>query len=118
MGRRVSEALGRGRTVVNRGEVWWVEDPDAGRRPHLVLTRQAAIPVLNAYLAVPATRTIRGIPTEVRLAVEDGMPTECALSLDNVAVVPRGLFVERVTKLRADRLAEVCAALAVASGCA
>jgi mRNA-degrading endonuclease toxin of MazEF toxin-antitoxin module len=54
----------------------------------------------------------------VRLGVEDGMPTECALSLDNVAVVPRGFFVERVTKLRTDRLAEVCAALAVASGCA
>src|ERR671935_1574529 len=114
MGRRVSEALGRGRTVVNRGEVWWVEDPDAGRRPHLVLTRQTAIPVLNAYLAVPATRTIRGIPTEVPLGPEDGMPAECVLSLDTVAVIPRAFFVERITKLRGDRLGDVCSALAVA----
>jgi mRNA interferase MazF len=50
---------------VKRGEVWWYENPRAGHRPFLVLTRDAAIPVLNQVLAVPATRTIRGIPTEV-----------------------------------------------------
>jgi mRNA interferase MazF len=104
--------------MVNRGEIWWVEDPDAGRRPHLVLTRQSTIPVLNAYLSVPATRTIRGIPTEVRLGTEDGMPEDCVLGLDNTTVVPKALFVERIAKLRGDRLQEVCAALAVASGCA
>ena len=103
---------------MNRGEVWWVEDPDAGRRPHLVLTRQSAIPVLNAYLAAPATRTVRGIPTEVALGADDGMPEECVLTLDNVAVVPRGFFVERITRLGTDRLSEVCSALALATGCA
>jgi mRNA interferase MazF len=103
--------------VVNRGEMWWVEDPDAGRRPHLVLTRQTAIPVLSSYIAVPATRTIRGIPTEVRIGPDDGMPEECVLSLDNVAAVPRGFFVERVCRLSADRLTEVCSVLAVATGC-
>jgi len=104
--------------VVNRGEIWWVEDPDVGRRPHLVLTRQTAIPVLNAYVAVPATRTIRGIPTEVRLGKEDGMPEDCALSLDNVTAIPKGFFVDRITRLGPGRLAEVCSALAVATGCA
>ena len=103
---------------MNRGEVWWVEDPAAGRRPHLVLTRQAAIPVLKAYIAVPATRTVRGIPTEVRVGLDDGMPAECALSLDNVAVVPRGLFVERICRLSAERLTDVCSALGLATGCA
>lgn len=102
---------------MNRGEVWWVEDPDAGRRPHLVLTRQTAIPVLNAYIAVPATRTVRGIPSEVRVGREDGMPQDCVLSLDNLAVVPSSFFVERITRLGADRLTEVCSALAVATGC-
>lgn len=97
--------------------MWWVEHADAGRRPFLVLTRQAAIPVLNAVLAVPATRTIRGIPTEVVLDANDGMPEECALSLDNVAVVPKELFRERITRLPVDRMAEVCRALTLASGC-
>ena len=73
--------------------------------------------MLNAYLAVPATRTVRGIPTEVRLGAEDGMPADCVLSLDNVAVVPRAYFVERITKLGPDRLTEVCRALAIAAGC-
>ena len=61
---------------MNRGEVWWVEHPDVGRRPACVLTRDAAIPVLRAVLVAPATRTVRGIPTEVALGPDDGMPEE------------------------------------------
>ncbi len=102
---------------MTRVEVWWVERP-AGRRPHLVLTRQATIPVLHSVLAVPATRTIRGIPTEVRLGRDDGMPEECVLTLDNVATVRQAYFVERITRLRPDKMAEVCATLAIATGCA
>jgi mRNA interferase MazF len=102
---------------VNRGEVWWAESPSAARRPYLVLTRQAAIPVLHSVIAVPATRTVRGIPTEVVLDVEDGMPRECALSLDNTTLMPNALLVERVTRLGLDRMAQVCQALRVATGC-
>ena len=103
--------------MVARSEVWWVEHADAGRRPFLVLTRQAAIPVLNAVLAVPATRTIRKIPTEVVLDADDGMPEECALSLDNLTLVPKELFRSRITRLSVDRMGEVCTALTLASGC-
>ncbi len=107
----------KGRALVTRSEIWWVEHPDAGRRPFLVLTRQAAIPVLNALLSVPATRTIRQIPTEVVLDAGDGMPEACALSLDNVTLVPKELFRTRITRLSAERMSEVCRALAHASGC-
>jgi mRNA interferase MazF len=69
--------------VVARGEVWWVDDPASGRRPFLVLTRQSAVPVLHSVVAVPATRTIREIPTQVILDRADGMPDACALSLDS-----------------------------------
>jgi mRNA interferase MazF len=103
--------------VVVRGEVWWVEHPEAGRRPFLVLTRQAAIPVLHALLAVPATRTIRRIPTEVVLDAGDGMPDGCALSLDNLTLVPKELFRTRITRLSVERMRDVCRALDVASGC-
>ena len=104
-------------TLVARSEIWWVEHQDAGRRPFLVLTRQAAIPVLNAVLAVPATRTIRQIPTEVVLDTGDGMSEACALSLDNLTLVPKELFRTRITRLSVERMSEVCRALAVASGC-
>ena len=102
---------------MNRGEVWWVEHPDAGRRPACVLTRQAAIAVLTSVLVAPATRTIRDIPTEVRLGSADGMPEECALTFDNVTTVPKALLTQRITEIPAARREELCAALRAATGC-
>ena len=46
----------------SRGEVWWGEHEEFGRRPYLVMTRDVAIGVLDRVIAVPLTRTIRGIP--------------------------------------------------------
>lgn len=103
--------------MVARGEVWWYEDPRAGRRPFLILTRDEAIPVLNQLLAVPATRTIRGIPTEVPLDRSDGMPEECVLSLDNVTLVRPDLCTALVTRLGPGTLDRVCEALARATAC-
>ena len=85
--------------MVARGEVWWYEDPRAGRRPFLVLTRDEAIPVMNQLIAVPATRTVRGIPTEIPLDESDGMPAACVLILDNVAVIRKALCTRLVTRL-------------------
>lgn len=97
--------------------MWWVEDPDAAPRPFLVLTRQAAIGLLHSVLAIPATRTARGIPSEVALDRDDGMPEECVLTLDNMTLVPKVLFRERITRLSSERMREVCRALALATGC-
>ncbi len=102
---------------MKRGEVWWVEEPDAGARPHAVLTRDVAIPVLQALLVAPATRIVRGIPTEVRLGVEDGMPEECVLSLDNATLMPKEFLRQRICTLRPERMQRVCEALALATGC-
>lgn len=102
---------------LSRGEVWWLEHPDAGRRPACVLTRAAAIPVLTAVLVAPATRTVRRIPTEVRLGRADGMPAACALSLDNLTTVPKAMLTDRITILNDAKLVELCVALRVATGC-
>jgi mRNA interferase MazF len=96
--------------------VWWVEHPDWGRRPALVLTRQATISLLNSVLAAPATRTIRGIPSEAVLDREDGMPNACALSFDTA--MAQEYFRERITRLSVARMDEVCRALSIATGCA
>jgi len=103
--------------VVSRGEVWWYEHPSAGRRPFLVLTRAAAIPVLSQVLAVPVTRSARRIPTEVPLDASDGMPAECVLTADNVTLIRPSLCVERITTLTPATMAAVCEALRVATGC-
>ena len=102
---------------MNRGEVWWVEHPEAGRRPACVLTRQAAIEVLNSVLVAPATRTIRDIPTEVVLTRAEGMPADCALSFDNLTTVPKALLTEKVTEVPEHRREDLCSALRVATGC-
>lgn len=100
-----------------RGEVWWGELPDAGRRPFLVMTRTRAIPVLNSVLVAPVTRTVRDIPTELPLGADDGMPAECAASFDNLRVVPKANLTERICTLAPDRLAAACAALKNAVDC-
>ena len=68
-------------------------------------------------LIAPATRTVRGIPSEVLLGCDDGMPEDCALSFDNLTTVPKALLTERTTRLTPAKLADLCAALDVATGC-
>jgi len=69
--------------------------------------------VTIAYL----TRTMRDIPTQVRLGPDDGMPEECVVALDNLRTVHRVLLGEPITSLAGKRMDEVCQALAIATGC-
>lgn len=103
--------------TVTRGDVCWTDLPDAGYRPVLVLTRPEAIPVLARVTVAPLTRTIRDIPTEVRLGTEDGLPTECVASLDSVQLAYKALLGEPIAALSGPRMHEVCRALAIATGC-
>ncbi len=73
--------------------------------------------MLNQILAVPATRTVRGIPTEVAVDESDGMPLECVLSLDNLTLIRTSLLTDRITTLDSLRMGEVCAALRAATDC-
>jgi mRNA-degrading endonuclease toxin of MazEF toxin-antitoxin module len=100
--------------VVARGEIWWSEDEVLGRRPVLVLARHAVIGALRRPLVAPLTTRARGIPTEVALEIDDGVPRPCVVSLDNVQPLSAALLVERVTRLDAARMTQVCDALAIA----
>jgi mRNA interferase MazF len=102
---------------VRRGEVWWYEEPDEAPRPWLILTRDQAIDGLQKLLAAPATRTVRGIPTEVPIGPEDGMPVDCVLSLDNTTPIAKVLLRERIATLDPAKLADVCRALNAAISC-
>lgn len=102
---------------MRRGEVRWAEHPDWPRRPALVLTRDEAIGRLNEVFVVLATTNIRGLPTEVELGLEDGMPQACVLNADHVASLPMGYLDDVITTLSSERLAEVCRALDQATGC-
>jgi mRNA interferase MazF len=100
-----------------RGEVWWGELEGVGRRPFLVLSREAAIAVLTSLVCAPITRTIRSIPSELALGPDDGMPVDCAASFDNLATIPKAALTERITRLDVDRVAAACRALRIAVDC-
>lgn len=100
-----------------RGEIRWYTyaEPDK-RRPVLLLTRDGVIEALNEIIVVPATRTIRGIATEVVLSTEDGMPASCALNFDHISLAQRSRLGPILAKLRQERWPEVRLALLAACG--
>lgn len=101
-----------------RGEIWWCELPAIGRRPVVVLSRDAAIPRLGRSIIAPCTTTIRRLPSEVLLEVgEDPVPRTSAINLDSLESVAVSVLVERIGRLSDDRMRQVCAAMEVAVGC-
>ena len=82
----------------------------------LILTRSSAIAVLNSLTIAPITSTIRSIPTEVVLTVQDGMPDTCAANFDNIQTVPKTAIGERITQLTRAKMREATKAIAFALG--
>ena len=83
----------------------------------LVLTRPSAIGYLTRVTVAPIASTLRGVPSEVALGIEEGMRQPCAINLHNLVTVARQGLGRRLTRLSEDRMREVCAALAFALGC-
>lgn len=102
-----------------RGEVWWCELAAVGRRPVVVLSRDAVIPRHRRALIAPCTTTVRGLVSEVLLdPAEDPIPRRSAVNLDSVESVSLAVLVDRVGRLSDERMRQVCRALAVAVDCA
>lgn len=99
-----------------QGEIWWAEAEDK-RRPVLVVTRSQAAPVLAGLVIAPITRTIRSIPTEVRLGPEEGLPSECVASFDNLQTIRKSVLTGRAGRLTSVRRGEICRALAALADC-
>lgn len=102
---------------MRRGEIRWYTFrlPDK-RRPVLILTRSEVIDRLNEVMVVPATRTIRGLRTEVVLTPEDGMPVARALNFDHVSTAQRERIGPLLCQFPAKRWTEVRSALPYACG--
>ena len=101
-----------------RGEVWWCELAEVGRRPVVVLSRDTAIPRLRRALVAPCTTNIRGLPSEILLEPnDDPVPRRSAVNLDSVESVSIAVLTERLGRLADSRMREVCEALAIAVDC-
>lgn len=91
-----------------RGEVWWAELPaPAGPRPVVLLSRDKAIQVRLLVTVAQVSRTVRGIPTEVALGREDGMPKACVVNADVLLTIPKSMLTRRVCALGPEKLKAV-----------
>ena len=98
-----------------QGEIWWAETEEE-RRPVLIVTRSEAVSVLAGIVVAPVTRSIRGIPTEIRLGEDESVPSDCAASFDNLRRMGRSALTERLGDLGMRRQ-EICAALRALADC-
>ena len=97
---------------MRRGEVWWAElPPPIGKRPVLLLSRDAAYSVRTSVTVSIVTRTIRAIPVEVPLGPEDGMPAHCVVNLDDILAIPKARLAERITILSTEKMTGVARAV-------
>jgi mRNA interferase MazF len=97
--------------VVARNEIYWADlGPHGGRRPVCILTRDRAISVLDRVTCAPITRRTRGIPTEVQVGREHGLPQRAVINCDNLITIgkvrldPRPIGrLDTVARLRLDQ---------------
>ena len=104
---------------MKRGEIrWYTFRLPNKRRPFLILTRNDVIESAERdhRSIVLATRTIRGLTTEVVLTVDDQMPAACALNFDHVSLAQRSRIGPVLCYLSEKRWAEVRDALLIACG--
>jgi mRNA interferase MazF len=97
---------------MRRGEVWWAQLPlPLGRRPVVLLSRDEAYTVRNAVTVAEVTSTIRGIPVEVELGPEDGLPKKCVVNLDTIVTIRKDLLIERIALLRDEKIEQINSAM-------
>jgi len=100
---------------VKRGEIRWYKfsRPDK-KRPVLILTRDSILEYLGEVTVAPLTSTVRGIPTEVILSTDDGLPGTCAVNCDHIQTVARGRIGPRLATLPNEKMVLVARAIGFA----
>jgi len=97
---------------MRRGEVWWANLPlPVGQRPVVLLSRDEAYAVRNAVTVAEVTSTIRGIPVEVELGPDDGLPKKCVVNLDTLVTIRKDLLIERIAILRDEKIEQINSAV-------
>ena len=101
--------------MIARGDVW---DVDLGPivRPVVVVTRAAAIPVLNRLNCVAVTRTVRGHVAEVELTSAYGLDDPSFANCDWIVSVAKDAFLRRRGALDPTTARRLDVALLIALG--
>lgn len=102
---------------MNRGDIWMLDlGGRAGRRPALVVTRQAVIPHVNKLTVVEITSSGKGYPTEVAIGHQGNLPKESYVQLDNIQTVAKTRFVKYIGALDSATMRTVARRIILALG--
>lgn len=100
---------------MKRGEIWWANLPQPiGRRPVLLISRDAAYTLRANIIVIPLTRTIRNYAVEVLVSKRQGVPQKSVINADTIFTIPKTLLMERITTLPAAKMRSVERAIAFA----
>ena len=90
---------------MRRGEIWWADLPaPAGRRPVVLLSRNAAYRVRALVTIAPLTTRVRSIASEVAIGREEGLPKAGAANLDSITTIPKRALTTRIAMLPPHKL--------------
>lgn len=93
---------------MRKGEVWWAQQPKPiGRRPVVLLSRNEAYGVRSAVTVAQLTTTIRHIPVEVPLDIEDGVLKKCVVNLDTMATIRKTVLLKKIASLSLEKIAQI-----------
>jgi mRNA interferase MazF len=85
---------------VNRGDIWQRDlGGRAGRRPALILTRQAVIAHVNKLTVAGITSAGKGYPTEVSIEHKANLPKASYVQLDNLQTIAKTRFLKDIGSL-------------------
>lgn len=97
---------------MRRGDVYWAQLPSpVGKRPVVLVSRDQAYSLKTRVTVVPLTRTVRGIPTEVRLGPSEGLPKVGVANADEIVTLPRELLRGHLATLSRSKMQELDVAL-------
>ena len=102
---------------MNRGDLWILDlGGRAGRRPALIVTRQAVISHVNKLTVAEITSAGKGYPTEVAIGQHANLSKESYVQLDNIQTVSKARFVKYVGALDSATMRTVGRKLILALG--
>jgi mRNA interferase MazF len=102
---------------MKRGEVWWARlDGPAGRRPVVLVSRNAAYAIKASITVTEISTRARSIPTEVALGRRDGLPRPCVINTDHLITILKTLLESQITTLSEAKFEQLDAALGFSLG--
>jgi mRNA-degrading endonuclease toxin of MazEF toxin-antitoxin module len=69
--------------------------------------RRSAYNLRTSVTVALITWTIRDIPVEVALDIEDGLPAKCIVNLDEIITIRKSTLVRQITTLTSEKMIAV-----------